>query len=96
MDKIRELMNKTSWGWVVALGMVPMAIMGCAKDPETTQQVNAQFKVDTLFTKDGCTVYRFFDEGRYRYFTNCRGETKWSEGCGKNCTTAAGVVGGGQ
>jgi hypothetical protein len=69
-------------------------LAGCAKDPEATQQVNAQFKVDTLFTKDGCTVYRFSDDGRYRYFTNCRGNVAWKEGCGKNCTHDVEVSGG--
>lgn len=74
--------------------ILAVLLAGCGKDPETTQQVNAQFKVDTLFTKDGCTVYRFHDYGDARYFTNCRGAVAWREGCGKNCTRDVSVDGG--
>lgn len=28
-----------------------------------------------VLRKDGCIVYRFFDEGRTHYFTNCSGAT---------------------
>ncbi|MFS2027084.1 hypothetical protein [Massilia sp. CT11-137] len=35
MNKIRDLMNKTSWGWIVALGMVPMMIGGCGMRDDT-------------------------------------------------------------
>ena len=28
-----------------------------------------------VLRKDGCIVYRFFDEGRTHYFTNCAGST---------------------
>jgi hypothetical protein len=77
-----------------AICLVLAALAGCGKDPETTQKVNAQFTVDTLFTKDGCTVYRFFDYGAERYFTNCRGTVEWKQGCGKNCTRDVVVSGG--
>lgn len=55
-------------------------LAGCHKAPEASQQVNKEFQVDTLFTKDGCTVYRFEDGGSARYFTNCRGSVAWEEG----------------
>ena len=46
------------------------------------------FHVNLLFTKDNCDVYRFFDQGRSHYFTNCT-ETisSYTRSCGKNCTT---------
>ena len=69
-------------------------LAGCYNRPETVQQVNADFRVETLFTKDGCTVYRFEDGGTRRYFTNCRGAVTWREGCGKNCTRDVAVSGG--
>lgn len=31
---------------------------------------NADYHVSYLFEHDGCKVYRFYDEGRYVYFTN--------------------------
>lgn len=36
---------------------------------------NKTYQVDYLFEHDGCKVYRFQDNGRYVYFTNCTGET---------------------
>lgn len=53
-------------------------IVGCTP-PEATQSVgvDGKYKVETLFTVDGCTVYRFSD-GWARYFTNCSGTTMYS------------------
>jgi hypothetical protein len=76
--------------------ILAVLLAGCYKHPESIQQVNAEFNVETLFTKDGCTVYRFADGGTQRYFTNCRGTVAWHEGCGKNCTRDVAVSGGAQ
>ncbi|MBN1924684.1 MAG: DUF4884 domain-containing protein [Prolixibacteraceae bacterium] len=35
---------------------------------------NKTYEVEYLFEYDGCKVYRFYDNGNYVYFTNCRGE----------------------
>lgn len=35
---------------------------------------NKTYAVAYLFEHDGCKVYRFYDQGRYVYFTNCNGE----------------------
>lgn len=69
-------------------------ITGCEKAPETSTRAGSDFVVDKLFTVDDCTVYRFTDGGRPRYFTNCKGSTQWSENCGKNCTNSVGIDGG--
>ena len=75
----------------VLLLLVVFALTGC-KPPITPEQSEAAgkgFQVDRLFTHEGCTVFRFEDSGRYRYFSKCdgpRSETSWVEGCGKNCT----------
>ena len=45
--------------------------------PEMSTQANA-FVMDTLFTHDGITVYRFIDRGESIYFAS-RGEISWSE-----------------
>lgn len=50
-------------------------LAGCAREAERSEPAGRQFTVDTLFTKDGCTVYRFYDAGNHRYFTNCSGST---------------------
>ena len=48
----------------------------------------ASFNVQKLFTTDGCTVYRFYDNGNSHYFTNCTATvSQHTESCGKNCTT---------
>lgn len=47
---------------------------GCIKKPlEISQTENKEFAVEKLFTFDGCTVYRFSDDGGIKYFTNCKG-----------------------
>lgn len=65
------------------------ALTACSKQAVSTEQSNnPEIQVDTLFIKDGCTVYRFRDGGYARYFTKCGGhtQTNWQESCGKNCT----------
>ena len=68
-----------------------IALAGCAKPAETSTPVGREFVVDKLFTHEDCTVYRFYDGGSARYFTNCSGSTSWKESCGKNCTREVGV-----
>lgn len=69
-----------------------LALVGCEKGPERPTPAGKDFTVDTLFTHDGCTVYRFSDAGYLRYFTNCSGTTMTHRNenyrCGKNqyCT----------
>ena len=58
-------MNKTLIILAVAL------LAGCSKQAETSTAVGAEFVVDKLFTHEGCTVYRFYDGGNARYYTNC-------------------------
>lgn len=70
-------------------------LAACSKiEAESTQRVGNDAKVEKLFTVDNCTVYRFYDEGYKRYFTNCSGSTQWTEGCGKNCSRPMGISGG--
>lgn len=40
----------------------------------TQAQNNTTYEVAYLFEHDGCKVYRFTDDGRYVYFTNCTGD----------------------
>ena len=32
---------------------------------------NTTFQVDYLFELDGCKIYRFYDQGRWVYFSKC-------------------------
>lgn len=77
----------------VMLMVAALMLTACNKEPETTRAAGVGFKVETLFTVDGCTVYRFADGG-YKYFTNCKGTTEWSENCGKACTREVSIGGG--
>lgn len=66
-------------------------LAGCSKPAETSTAVGREFTVDKLFTHEGCTVYRFYDGGNARYYTNCQGSTSWTEQCGKGCTRQVGI-----
>ena len=73
---------------IFAILLAALTLTACAKQAEQTEHTGAKetFEVDTLFTKDSCTVYRFYDAGEYRYFTNCSGGTNWQRctGSGRN------------
>lgn len=52
-----------------------ISLVGCANEPmsvEVTGKDN-KFVIEFLFEKDGVKMYRFYDDGRYHYFTT-RGE----------------------
>lgn len=68
---------------------VMLFLAGCQK-PASESKSSGNFNVETLFTHDGCTVYRFQDD-RTVYFTNCTGATQYQENCGKNCSRTVGV-----
>jgi hypothetical protein len=61
-------------------------LYGCSVDPEQIEKTsNQKIKVDFLFEKDGCRIYRFVDGGHCVYWTNCKGNLNWEQG-GKNKT----------
>lgn len=75
-------------GFIVVF--IAALLVGCEKPPIATASTdNREISVNTLFTKDGCTVYRFEDAGRNVYFVKCeRGgndAVKWTQSCGKAC-----------
>jgi hypothetical protein len=56
-------------------------LYGCSVEPEQVEKTsNQNIKLDFLFEKDGCKVYRFSDRGQYVYWTNCRGNISWEQG----------------
>ena len=68
---------------LIASMIAVLALVGCTKPAEKSSSVGREFVVETLFTHEGCTVYRFYDSGT-RYFTNCNGATEWRESAGKS------------
>lgn len=72
--------------------VIALSATACMKQPEEAHSAGNDITVETLFTHDGCTVYRFYDNN-WRYFTNCKGRTEWNESCGKNCSKQQSVDG---
>jgi len=75
---------------VILISCIVAFLTACRNDAlETTQTDNVEISVGKLFTKDGCTVYRFKDGGSSRYFVKCnsgQSSVEWSSSCGKGCT----------
>lgn len=65
--------------------LLPLILLaGCSgRALEEQSTGNPDFRVEKLFTVDGCTVYRFRDI-LARYFVNCSGGVEWEEVSGKN------------
>ena len=67
-----------------------VVLLGCQKPAESSASAGVDFRIDRLFTHDGCTLYRFKDAGDLRYFSRCDGadsaEVSWHESCGKGCS----------
>jgi hypothetical protein len=49
-------------------------LTGCVKSPLSSSKEGKDFIVEFLFEKDGIKVYRFYDTGKFHYFTS-KGET---------------------
>ena len=57
---------------LLAILSIAVSFYGCKGASKETFQ-NGDFKIELLFEKDGCRVYRFKDRGRYIYWANCQG-----------------------
>ena len=77
-------LNKKHPAGLLAM-LVAVTMLGGCNAPETPAKVDVGhgFKVQKLFTHDGCTVYRFYDDGE-KYFTRCDGaaasSAQWKTG----------------
>lgn len=60
-------------------------LSSCKGDAKESIQ-DGDFKIDFLFEKDGCKVYRFKDGGRYIYWSNCSGnmQSNYYQSTGKS------------
>jgi hypothetical protein len=77
---------------LLAIALLAAALAGCQREAEEAVRAG-DVTVETLFTHDGCTAYRFYD-GRYVHFVRCGGrtDTSWQEGCGKSCIRTVSVA----
>lgn len=75
----------------IALTLALVGLLAaCSKPAEVTgSSSNPEVSVDTLFTHEGCTVYRFRDHGDAHYYASCADRSRTmqtrAETCGKNC-----------
>ena len=61
---------------IILIALASAVLFSCAKDGvKTVGTENTNFSVTLLFTVDSCKVYRFYDDGYYRYFVTCNGQT---------------------
>jgi hypothetical protein len=44
-------------------------------EPKETIQ-NGDYKIEFLFEQNGCKMYRFLDNGRWVYWSDCQGNTQ--------------------
>lgn len=75
----------------LAIVIAALLLSGCDDPvkPESTTTVGNGVNLQTLFVKDGCTMYKFEDNRRKIYWANCPGEvhSRWSSTNGKGVTT---------
>jgi len=77
---------------LLGIGIGALACTACypANPPvASSRSNNATIEVQTLFTHQGCTVYRFVDAG-YHYYVRCDSPhaelaTMSHDNCGRNC-----------
>ncbi len=55
-----------------------LMISSCKNSGTQVSNINQEFELVELFTKDGCTMYRFIDGTEYVYWSNCTGNTSYT------------------
>ena len=80
----------------IALALALLAALtGCQKPAESSASAGAEFRVDRMFTRDSCTVYRVSYGSWIGYFPQCDGPAgsaaTSADGCGKSGTRHVGV-----
>lgn len=56
---------------VIVITLVCLLSLSCNKEAKETSTVG-EFKVEFLFEHDGCKMYRFYDGGKFIYYSNCK------------------------
>ena len=67
--------------FVTIILVTAIAVSCSVRRPIITERAsnNNTYSVSYLFEYDGCKVYRFFDDGKFVYFTNCNGNTSTAQ-----------------
>lgn len=80
---------------ILVASLLTVGLAGCSREALNRKATdNGNIEVDTLFTKDGCTVYRFVDF-RTVYFVKCNNgasQVQYDYSCGKNCVASDSVM----
>lgn len=53
--------------------LVVLSLYSCGKGKSKETFQDGDFEIEFLFEKDGCKIYRFRDDRRYIYWSNCQG-----------------------
>lgn len=63
---------------LLLISSIAILLSGCPGkgEPVTPSESHDDYDVEKLFIVDGCTVYRFHDNGYRHYFTTCDGATQ--------------------
>ena len=57
--------------------LVVVLISSVSDNPEPKETIqNGDYKLELLFEQNGCKMYRFHDNGRYVYWSDCQGKTE--------------------
>ena len=73
-------------GFVIGLGFLGLqSVFGPSDEQRARDRVPA-----VVSSADGCTVYKFYDNSSWHYFTKCGGTVtttkNYIESCGKGCS----------
>ena len=73
-------------GLAIGVGFMGLqAMFGPSDEQRARDRVPA-----VVSSADGCTVYKFYDNGNWHYFTKCGGTVtttkNYTESCGKGCS----------
>jgi hypothetical protein len=74
---MKNLRTKLSYAFYTLLACVFLSLTSCTRDAKPAVQ-DVDFKIEFLFEKDGCKMYKFKDGGRYIYWSNCDGRAEYS------------------
>lgn len=75
--------------FILIAALSAISLTGCGATPVSSEHTSNGIEVQKLFTKDNCTVYKFFDGNiRSVYYADCASSVTLSQerSCGKNCT----------
>ena len=94
MSDFMYTLKEIGWGLLVILIVGLALFLGFAFLQSTfgpSEEQRARDRVPAVVSSaDGCTVYKFYDNGNWHYFTKCGGTVtttkNYTESCGKNCS----------